>query len=132
MGTSNYFLNFGKKIYRTKPALLSNPSHLPIAAVKSPLSVRSSLKAGPETSRKEPPDSAMARGVMLITGQGFQIVLSRSSVEEAIPFISALGVLVLICRNFKRRNEGEDFFYGASKQNNLESPPRDWPAVAGH
>jgi hypothetical protein len=29
MATSNSFLNFGKKIYRTKPALLNNPSHLP-------------------------------------------------------------------------------------------------------
>jgi hypothetical protein len=29
MATSNSFINFGKKIYRTKPALLNNPSHLP-------------------------------------------------------------------------------------------------------
>ena len=28
-------------------------------------------------------------------------------------------------QNFKRRNEGGNFFYGASRQNNLESPPRD-------
>jgi hypothetical protein len=29
MATSNPFLNFGKKIYRTKPALLNNPSRPP-------------------------------------------------------------------------------------------------------
>jgi hypothetical protein len=41
-------------------------------------------------------------------------------------------------QNFKRRNEEEGFFYfyGASRQNNLESPPRDLPrqssTIAGH
>jgi hypothetical protein len=35
-------------------------------------------------------------------------------------------------QNFKRRNEEEDFFYETSRQNNLESPPRDWPTIAGH
>ena len=50
-------------------------------------------KVGPKTSRKEPPDSVMARDVRSITGRGFQIVLSRRSAEETFPFISAFEVL---------------------------------------
>ena len=62
----------------------------------------------------------MARDVRSITGRGFQIVLSRSFVGEVFPFISALEVLVPIYKkcadvpirkNFKRRNEEEDFSY---------------------
>jgi hypothetical protein len=52
---------------------------IPTAPVKSPLFVKSSLKVGPKTSRKEPPDSVMARDSESTTGRGFQIVLSRSS-----------------------------------------------------
>ena len=53
---------------------------IPKALVKSDLFVKSALKlkVGPKTSRKEPPDSAMARDGRSITGRGFQIVLSRS------------------------------------------------------
>jgi hypothetical protein len=87
--------------------------------VKSPLFAKSSLKAGPKTSRKEPPGSLMARDLRSITGRGFQIFLSRSFVGEVSPFISAFGVfcksayrhIVFANRhqNLKRRNEGEDF-----------------------
>jgi hypothetical protein len=56
--------------------------------------LRSALKVGPKTSRKEPPGSVMARDRRSITGRGFRIVLSRSLAEEVFPFISALGVLV--------------------------------------
>jgi hypothetical protein len=52
-----------------------------------------------------------------ITGRGFQIVLSRSSVEEAFLFISALEVFANRYQNPKRRNEGEGFFCETSKQN---------------
>ena len=66
--------------------------NIPTAPVKSDLFAKSALKVGPKTSRKEPPNSVMARVSRSITGRGFQMVLSRSSVEGVFLFISAFEV----------------------------------------
>jgi hypothetical protein len=54
-------------------------------------------KAGPKTSRKEPPDSAMARGTVVVVSQprgGGPILFCLEVSQKTVsPFISALEVL---------------------------------------
>jgi hypothetical protein len=71
---------------------------------------------------------ATARDARSITGRGFQIVLSREvSWEKSTPSFRRLKsrFSFVFISDFKRRNEGEGAFHEASRQNNLESPPRD-------
>ena len=106
---------------------------IPTAPVKSPLFVKSSLKVGPKTSRKEPPGSVMARDSQSITGRGFQIVLStvevsrkkHSSSFRRLKFCEFAPPARAPCansQNFKRRNEGDDCFCETSLDKTIWNP----------
>jgi hypothetical protein len=64
------------------------------------------------------------------------VSLSRPSLFRPSPFFlsrSSVSIIFPSGRDFKCRNEGEDAAYETSRQNNLESPPRDRdrPSTAG-
>jgi hypothetical protein len=104
-------------------------------SVRQKLTIRQKLtKVLPKKCRKETPDSKTARGSRSITGRGFQIVLSRNLVEQAFPSKNAVEFLRMrTWRTWRTSNmpnfncifEGEGLLYEISRQNNLESPPRD-------